>query len=107
MRQFHIVSKPLKRRIQAKLLAEKVKAKLTGEFGDSVNFENDQLTNLKFVINSKEMMLKYKNGHDFELYDRDAKTQKGETLGNYLSSNIFDSSDDTPDQIVSKVKEYV
>ena len=110
MKQTNVMSDdpkdPIDQRNRAKILVEKVKEKLITEFDKLVNFENDQLTNLKFVIKSKEMMLEYKNGDAFELYDRDAKTQRNETLGEYSSANIRDSSDPTPDKIVSKIKEY-
>ena len=94
-------------RDRAKHFVKQVKAKLISEFGDSVQFENDQPTNLKFVINSKEMMLEYKNGDDFELYDRDARTQKGTILGKYSSANITNPTDSTPDNIIAKIKKYI
>jgi len=104
------VSESVSQRDRAKQFADQIKSKLNSEFGDRIDWEGDSPPSLKFVIKNGdkkyEMRLEYLNGDDFELYDRDAKTQRNETLGKYSSENITTPNDPTPDQVVAKVKEY-
>ncbi len=97
-------------RDRAKQFADQVKSKINSEFGDRVDWEGDSPPSLKFVIKNGdkkyEMRLEYLNGDDFELYDRDAKTQRNETLGKFSSQNITKPNDSTPDKVVDKVKSH-
>ena len=92
--------------------SEQVKSKLNNVFdGTQINWEADSPPSLKFVIvrpKHVEMRLEYNATSDnFELYDRDAKTQRNETLGTFSPANITSPGDPTPQQVVDKVKSYV
>ena len=91
--------------------SEQVKSKLNSAYDDtSLNWEADSPPSLKFVIvrpKHVEMRLEYNATSDsFELYDRDAKTQRNETLGTFSPENITTPGDITPQEIVDKVKSY-
>ena len=91
--------------------SEQVKNNLNKSFdGTQINWEADSPPSLKFVIvrpTHKEMRLEYNATSDnFELYDRDAKTQRNETLGTFSPENITTPGDITPQEIVDKVKSY-
>lgn len=99
------------KRERAKHFSEQVKSKLNNAFdGTTLNWEGASPPSLKFVIvrpKKYEMTLEYNTTEDlFVLYDRDAKTQRGETLGDYSPQNITTPDDTTPQQIVDKVKSY-
>lgn len=98
-----------KRAIQ---FSEQVKSKLNNAYDDeSLNWEADSPPSLKFVIirpKHVEMRLEYNATEDnFVLYDRDAKTQKNETLGTFSPRNITSPGDPTPQEIIEKVKIYI
>ena len=65
---------------------------------------------LKFLIKKDkkhEMRLEYNATEDsFLLYDKDAKTQKNETLGTFSPVDVTVPNDPTASQIVTKVKSY-
>lgn len=98
-------------RDRAKQFADQVKYKLNSEFNDKIDWEGDSYPNLKFVIktNSKkyEMKMEYNATEDsFSLYDRDLKTQKNETLGDFSPKDITTPNDPTPTKVVDKVKSH-
>jgi len=105
------MSSSVEQRDRAIQFQGQVKSRLDSEFGSNIDWEGDSDPSLKFVIKeskSYEMRLEYNATDDsFLLYDRDAKTQRNETLGNYSPSNITTPNDPTPSEIVSKVKSYV
>jgi len=91
--------------------SEQVKSNLNKAFdGTQINWEADQPPSLKFVIvrpKHVEMRLEYNSSEDnFVLYDRDAKTQRNETLGTFSPENITTPGDITPQEIVDKVKSH-
>jgi len=105
------MSESVSQRDRAKQFASQVKSKLTSEFNDKIDWEGDSDPNLKFVIktNSKkyEMKMEYDANNDsFSLYDRDLKTQKNETLGDFSPKNITTPNDPTPSKVVDKVKSH-
>ena len=65
---------------------------------------------MKFLIKKDkkyEMRLEYNATEDsFLLYDKDAKTQKNETLGTFSPVDVTVPNDPTISQIVAKVKSY-
>lgn len=88
--------------------SNQIKSTLDSEFGSNIDWEGDSIPSLKFVIkNDKnyEMRLEYNATDDsFLLYDRDAKTQKNETLGISSPANITTPNDPTVGDIVAKIK---
>ena len=90
---------------------DKVKASIDSAFSSNVDWERDHDPNLKFVIKTSknyEMTLEYNATDDsFLLYDRDAKTQRNETLGSFSPANTSDPNDSTPSEIVNAIKSHV
>ena len=101
---------PKAQRDRAVHFRDQVKAQLDKEFGSSIDYEGDHATNIKFLIKTGkkyEMMLEYNESEDsYELYDRDDKTQKNETLGTFSPKNITTPGDPTPSEIVKAVKNH-
>ncbi len=95
---------------RAKHFSEQVKAKLENEFGSKVDWEGDSPPSLQFTIKtgkSYEMRLEYNQTEDsFELYDKDAKTQRNETLGKFSPANVTDPKDTTASDVVEAVKKH-
>ena len=95
---------PEAKRKRAIHFQNQVKASLDSEFGSNIDWEGDSDPSLKFVIKtskSYEMKLEYNSSEDsFLLYDRDAKTQRNETLGSFSPVN------NTHSEITGKVKSY-
>ena len=98
-------------RERAKQFADQVKIKLSSEFGDKIDWENDSPPSLKFLVKTDsknyEMRLEYKTGDSFLLYDRDVNTQTGDDLGKFSSENITTPNDPTPSKVVDKVISHV
>ena len=95
---------PTEKRERAIAFKNKVKASLDSEFGSNIDWEGDSDPSLKFVVKtskSYEMRLEYNATDDsFLLYDRDAKTQKNETLGSISPVN------NAPSDVTDKVKSH-
>ena len=106
----HMDDNPEAKSKRAIHFADQVKASLNSEFGSKIDWEGDSAPNLKFVIKTSknyEMKLEYNATDDsFLLYDRDAKTQRNETLGNFSPVNTTNPNDSTPSEIVNAVKSY-
>lgn len=104
------MSDSVSQRDRAKDFSDQVKAGLNSEFASNIDWEGDSPPSLKFVIKKDknyEMELKYNTEKDlFVLYDRDAKTQRNETLGEFSPANITTPDDPTVSKIVEAVKSY-
>ena len=102
--------KYLEKRDRAIQFSNQVKSTLNSEFDSNIDWEVDSAPNLKFVIKKDkkyEMMMQYNQEADsFLLYDRDAKTQRNETLGTFSPANITTPNDPTVGEVVAKVKSY-
>ena len=104
------MSESPEKRDRAIQFSNQVKSTLNSELGSNVDWENDAPPNLKFVIKKDkkyEMMMQYNQEADsFLLYDRDAKTQRNETLGTFSPANITTPNDSTVADVVAKVKSH-
>ncbi len=104
------MSESAEKRERAIQFSNQVKSTLNSEFESNIDWEGDSAPNLKFVIKKDknyEMMLEYNATEDsFLLYDRDAKTQRNETLGTFSPTNITNPNDSTVSEVVEKVKSY-
>ena len=104
------MSESPEKRDRAIQFSNQVKSTLDSEFGSNIDWEGDSAPNLKFVIKKDknyEMRLEYNATEDsFLLYDRDAKTQRNETLGTFSPANITTPNDPTVSEVVEKVKSY-
>ena len=101
---------PVAQRKKAIHFSDQVKLKLDLEFGDKIQWESASPPALKFLMvenKSIEMTLEYDPSNDmFLLYDRDAKTQRNETLESFSPSNITTPNDPTPSKVVKAVRDY-
>ena len=97
-------------RDRAKQFSDQVKKQLIKKFDNDIDWEGDQPPSLKFLVKKEkryEIRFEYKPAVDmFELYDRDAKTQRNETLGEFSPANITTPNDPTPSKVVEKVISY-
>ncbi len=104
------MSESPEKRDRAIQFSNQVKSSLNSEYASNIDWEGDAPPNLKFVIKKDkqyEMKLEYNAAEDsFLLYDRDAKTQRNETLGTFSPANITTSNDSTVGEVVTKVKSY-
>ena len=104
------MSESPEKRDRAIQFSNQVKSALSSEFDSNLDWEGDSAPNLKFVIKKDknyEMKLEYNTKEDsFLLYDRDAKTQRNETLGTFSPANITTPNDSTVSKVVEKVKSY-
>ena len=104
------MSESPQKRDRAIHFSKQVKSGLDSEFGTNIDWEGDSDPSLKFLIKKDkkyEMRLEYNATEDsFLLYDRDAKTQRNETLGTFSPANVTVPDDPTASQIVAKVKSY-
>ena len=92
--------------------SDQVKAHLNKIFDrTSLNWEYASPPSLKFVVvrpKNYEMTLEYNATDDkFELYDRDAKTQRNETLGTFDPANVTTPGDETAKEVAEKTKSHV
>ena len=98
------------KRDRANHFGDQVKSSLNSEFGSNIDWEGDAPPNLKFVIKTGknyEMKLEYNATEDsFLLYDRDAKTQRNETLGTFSPANITNSNDTTVSEVMKAIKSH-
>ena len=105
-----IMNDPVAQRERAIQFSDQVKVNLNAEFGSTIDWESDSSPSLQFLIKtnkSYEMRLEYNTTDDsFVLYDRDAKTQRNETLGNFSPANITTPGDATSSDIARVVKGY-
>lgn len=90
--------------------SNQLKSSLNSEFNSNIDWEGDSAPSLKFVIKKEkkyEMRLEYNSTDDsFLLYDRNAKTQRNETLGTFSPANITTPNDSTVDEVFAKIKSY-
>ncbi len=90
--------------------SNQVKSRLDRDFTGKIDWERDSPPSLKFLIKTNqryEMSLEYNATEDtFLLYDRDAKTKRNETLGEFSPVNITTPNDTTPQEVCNAVKKY-